>query len=213
MSEEQESRLNALRGRIEGIEAPASNKPPISLGVSAIDGLLRGGLAFGRVHAVQGRASFGFLTALAARSSGPVFWCCLADAQEQPYMEGVRQVGLDPDRIILVECEHQASLLGCVETSLASGAVPLVVAQLEGRCDRLAGRRLQLAAERGESLAVVAVKERGTLAWAETGWQAQPLPSRSSRPMWKLSLVRSRRSTTRSWNVEWDANETGLRLA
>lgn len=213
MSEEQQSRLEALRERIEGIEAPASTKPPLSLGVSAIDGLLRGGLAFGRVHAVRGRASNGFLTALAARSCGPVFWCCLADAQEQPYMEGMRQFGVHPGRIIVAECESQANLLGCAETSLASGAAPLVVAQLEGRCDRLAGRRLQLAAERGESLGLIAVKERGTLAWAETGWDTHPLASQSSRPKWMLSLVRSRRSTTRSWTVEWDASETGVRLA
>lgn len=213
MSKEQESRLKALRARIEGIEAPTSSKPPLSLGAKAIDGLLRGGLAFGRVHAVRGRASLGFITAVLARSSGPMLWCCQADAVEQPYMEGARQIGLNPDRVILVECEDQANLLGCAETSLASGAVPVVVAQLQADCDRLAGRRLQLAAERGDSLGMIAVARRGTIGWAETGWEAQPLPSQSSAPAWMLGLVRSRRSTTRSWKVEWDTNETCLRLA
>ncbi len=213
MSEEQEFHLNALRERIEGIEAPTSSKPPLSLGVSAIDGLLRGGIAFGRVHAVRGGASFGFLTALAARSSGPVFWCCMADSKEQLYMEGVRQMGLDPDRLILLECEDQASLLGSAETALASGAASMVVAQLESGCDRLAGRRLQLAAERGDSMGLVAVATRGSVGWAETGWEAQPLASQSSRPAWALGLLRSRRSATRSWQVEWDANEICMRLA
>lgn len=122
-------------------------------------------------------------------------------------------MGLDPDRVVLVECEDQASLLGCVETSLASGAAPTVVAQLESNCDRLAGRRLQLAAERGDSLGLIAVTRRGMIGWAETGWEAEPLPSRSSAPAWMLGLMRSRRSTTRSWNVEWDADEICLRLA
>ena len=213
MSEDQGSRLQALRERIEGIEAPASSKPPLSLGVASIDGLLRGGLVFGRVHAVRGRASMGFLTALAVRSSGPILWCCLGDSQEQPYMEGARQFGLDPGRVILVECESEASLLASVETSLASGAVSLVVAQLEGSCDRLAGRRLQLAAERGDCLSLVEVAGRGALGWAETAWEARPMPSQTSRPAWNLGLIRSRRSVTRAWKVEWDANETALRLA
>ena len=213
MSEDQESRLQALRERIEGIEAPASSKPPLSLGVASIDGLLRGGLVLGRVHAVRGRASMGFLTALAARSSGPILWCCPADSQEQPYMEGVRQFGLDPGRVILVECESEASLLASTEASLASGAVSLVVAQLDDSCGRLSGRRLQLAAERGNCLGLVEVAGRGTLGWAETGWEARPMPSRTGRPAWMLGLVRSRRSATRAWKVEWDTNETALRLA
>lgn len=213
MNKEQEPRLHALRARIGDIEAPTSSRPPLSLGAKAIDGLLGGGLVFGRVHAVRGRASLGFLTAASARCRGPVLWCCLAEAMEQPYMEGARQIGLDPDRVILAECEHQASLLGCAETSLASGAASMVVAQLEAHCDRLVGRRLQLAAERGDSLGLIAVAGRGSIGWAETGWDVQPAPSESSRPAWALGLVRSRRSATRSWRVEWDAHEICMRLA
>ena len=205
--------IEALRARIERVELSAPSKPPLSFGVSGIDTLLQGGLVYGRVHAFCGKASIGLLVALAGKASGPLLWCCLSDAEEQLYMEGARQFGLQPERAILARCETRASLLATVETALASGAVPVTVAVLEDSCDRLAGRRLQLAAQRGGSLGLVGVRGRDSLGWAETAWNARPLSTRGSRERWHLGLIRSRRSVTRSWNLEWEANETALRLA
>ena len=213
MTDERASRLQALRARVEGLDAARVSAPPLGFGIKAIDGLLSGGLAFGRVHAVRGRAGVGFVMAMAARAGGPVLWCCRLDASEQPYMEGAAQFGLNPGRVILVECDDDAGVLASMETSLASGAAGMVVGQIQGRCDRIAGRRLQLAAEKGHGLGLVHLRAGCALNWTETGWDAEPVSSPASRPAWRLALVRSRRSLPRTWSVEWDAKETALHLA
>ncbi len=213
MTISRESRLQVLRARIEDYEAPRTEASPLRLGVKSIDGLLKGGLAFGRVHAVRGLASVAFLMALAARTEGSLVWCVRSDANEQLHMEGAKQLGLDPHRFIVVQGEADASVLASMETALASGAVPLVIASLEGGCDRLAGRRVQLAAEKGNSLGLLQVGAKSALNWAETAWVVGSEPSMRARPRWRLELVRSRRSVTRAWSVEWDAKETALHLA
>lgn len=213
MNDERKASLEALKTHIERIELPAFSRPPLEFGVPSIDRLLQGGLKHGRVHAFRGSAALGLLVALAARTSGPLLWCCRSDAEESLYMEGARQFGLAPERVMLAHCDTAARLLASVETALASGAVATTIAVLDEGCDRLAGRRLQLAAEKGGGIGLLSVAGRGALGWTETAWDVRSLPTGGSAPRWQVSLIRSRRSVTRAWNMEWEAHETALRLA
>ena len=213
MNDERKTSLEALKTHIERVELPAPSTPPLDFGIPSVDRLLQGGLKYGRVHAFRGDAALGLLVALAARTSGPLLWCCRSDVEESPYMEGARQFGLAPERVLLARCDNTARLLASVETALASRALPTTIGLLDEGCDRLAGRRLQLAAEKGGGLGLLSVAGRGAVGWSETAWEVRSLPTEGAAPRWRVGLIRSRRSVTRSWNMAWEAHETALRLA
>jgi protein ImuA len=186
--------LADLRRQVAGLErAGQVGEDAVGLGVPEIDRHLPdGGLAGGAVHEVLGGAATGFAVSIAARLEGPVLWCLDASRREDPYGPGLKALGFDPERLILVRCRGLKEMLWTMEEGLRSTAPSLVIAEPEANIGLIESRRLQLAAEAGGTLGLILRDDGkvGRLAPSAVAsrWQVDP----ASGGGWHLTLRRCR---------------------
>ncbi len=163
---------------------------------AAIDQALPdGGLTLGAVHEIlgaggdeeDGAAAAGFIAGILARlgpagEGGPVLWCL---RRPDLYGPGLLAHGFDPARLVLVAARRDDDILWAVEEGLRAPGLAAVVGEI-GRLPMVAGRRLQLAAERsGVTLFLLrrwrngeeAAAERNRPSAALTRWRVTALPS------------------------------------
>ncbi len=189
-------RIEELRRRIAALEGRGVRDVVVDFGVCEIDGHLPGGgLGPGLVE-IAGPAATGFAVALAARAlmrGGQLVW--LAERKRLrrlgfPWPPGLRWLGVDGRRFLLVLCREPRELLWAAETALGSPAVRVAV--IEGTAPDLAtGRRLQLAAEKGGGIGLwLAGASTAGLAAARLGLRAEPLPGPG--PAWRVAALRVR---------------------
>jgi len=219
--------LDALRDRIRQLEQPARHGV-LPFGVAAIDAALPGGgLACGAMHEIlgaggdeeDGAAAAGFIAGILARL-GPiggmraVLWCL---RRPELYGPGLLAHGLEPARLVVVVARRDDDVLWAVEEGLRAPGLAAVVGEV-GRLPMVAGRRLQLAAERsGVTLfllrrwrdAAAAAAERARPSAAMTRWRVAALPSADienqpgiGRSRWRVDLVRCRGGVPAGWDVE-----------
>ncbi|NKM48768.1 damage-inducible mutagenesis protein [Rhizobium leguminosarum bv. viciae] len=210
MSAVREHVISDLRARISSLESPAVKKLGcLEFGVPEIDGVLPGGgLAYGALHefagggagTVDGAAAALFAAGIAARTKGPIVWCL---TRPDLFFPALAQVGLHPDRVIFVESDKEEDVLANMEEGLAHGGLGAVVGELV-RLPMTASRRLQLAAERTGTLALVVRRWRrqteandfGQPTASTTRWRVSVLPSEElavpgvGRARWLLELMR-----------------------
>ncbi|WP_422365902.1 ImuA family protein [Pelagibius sp.] len=250
-AEGRQAGLAALRAQISRIESAGrglARRPVLPLGLSALDEALPGGgLPLGALHEIEGEraewddgVTLGFCLALLARlrrfssSNSPkhVLWI---SRWGDLYPPALVALGLDPGRFIMVRAKAEPDLLWAMEEGLRCNRLAAVVGEVEG-LDRLAGRRLQLAAEasleNGAGVTAFALhrrfrpRRRGRDASAALSrWRVAPLVSRAAssndtedatfigRPRWRLDLLRCRGAAPGSWQVEWDNAACGFSLA
>ncbi len=219
--------LETLRGRIRQIEAPARHGV-LPFDVAAIDRALPGGgLMLGAVHEIQGQggdeedgaAAAGFVAGILARlgpmeRGGPVLWCL---KRPDLYGPGLRAHGLDPARLVLVCARRDDEILWAIEEGLRTPGLAAVVGEI-GHLPMVAGRRLQLAAERSGVTALLlrrwrnseeAASERERPSAALTRWRVAALPSRDilgepgiGKSRWRIELLRCRGGAPAAWEVE-----------
>jgi protein ImuA len=151
---------------------------------------------------------------------GPVLWCL---RRPDLYGPSLAAHGLDPARLVLVAARGDDEILWAVEEGLRAGsaagrAAGLAAAVGEvGRLPMVAGRRLQLAAERSGVTALLlrrwrsgaeAAAERERPSAALTRWRIAALPSRDmgepgiGRPRWRVELLRCRGGVPAAWDME-----------
>ena len=243
------ARLVDLQDRIRRIERDgAARHGVLPFGIAAIDRALPGGgLALGAVHEIlgagadeeDGAAAAGFIAGIAGRlgpelDGGLVLWCL---KRGDLYGPGLAAHGLDPARIVTVRAARDDDLLWALEEGLrapaSSGGVAAVVGEI-GRLPMVAGRRLQLAAERCGIPAFLlrrwrtggeAAAERARPSAAVTRWRIASLPSSPEagepgplgvigRPRWRVELLRCRgaEAADLSWDLEVADASGALRL-
>ena len=219
--------LRRLLPKMEGVRAAR----PIPFGLAAIDRHLpQGGLACGALHEIVPEAgatpaAFGFLVALLVRLSGtnPLFLVLPAYGLRdygRPYGHGLRALGLDPSRLILVETAHRKDTLWAMEEALRSRA-PAAVAGIIDQLDLKTSQRLHLAAA-DCGLPLLLLRPAPSLpspacggGWeggsaAVTRWRVGPASAARdrfgliTRARWRLTLERCRNGRTGEWMVEYD---------
>ena len=128
--------------------------------------------------------------------SGLVLWCL---KRHDLYGPGLLAHGLDPARVVLVTARRGDEVLWVVEEALRAGpeaGLAAVVGEI-GRLPMVAGRRLQLAAERSGVTAFLlrrwrgaaeAVAERERPSAALTRWRITALPSTLGAPFLRNPL-------------------------
>ena len=232
------SPIAALQDLIRRIERDGAGRHGVlPFGIAALDAALPGGgLALGAMHEIlgagpdeeDGAAPAGFVAGIAGRlGAGLVLWCV---KQRDLYGPGLAAHGLDPARIVIVHAARDDDLLWTLEEGLRTPSSPGGIAAVVGEMGRLpmvAGRRLQLAAERSGIPAFLlrrwrtgmeAAAERTRPSAAMTRWRVAPLPSRPEasepgigRPRWRVELLRCRGAAAAdlSWDVEV-ADESGV---
>ncbi|QAY80501.1 protein ImuA (plasmid) [Sphingosinicella sp. BN140058] len=197
----------------------------------AIDGVLRwGGLKLCGLHEVaaasnaQGSeaAATAFVAGIAGRFGRMVrktsVWVI---RRELPFGPGLQRCGLDPADVFFAQASSDDEALAVMEDCLRDGSLGCVVGEVP-KVDLTASRRLQLAAEAGQTPALVLKRwgRRGVcplneLSGAVTRWRvaaapSEPLPCPGiGRPRWRLDLARQRGGTGGSWTVE-ACDERGL---
>jgi protein ImuA len=236
--------LTALRDQVRRIEqgrGVGRARPVAPLGLAALDDALPGGgLPLGALHEIEGEraewddgATTGFCLALLARlerrfpTGRKILWI---SRQGDLYPPALAGQGLDPGRFLLVRAKGDAEVLWAMEEGLRCRRLAAVVGEVEG-LDRLAGRRLQLAAEASldgqGGVTAFALHRRfrppraGRAASAALSrWRVTAAASGDQlgetfigRPRWRLDLLRCRGAAPGSWQVEWDDAACGFSLA
>jgi protein ImuA len=126
------------------------------------------------------------------------------------YGHGLRALGLDPARLILVETTHRNETLWAMEEALHSAA-PAAVAGVVDKLDLKLSQRLHLAAT-DAGLPLLLLRPAATLeaSAAATRWRvgtAEAARDRFglyARPRWHLQLERARNGRPGEWVVEYD---------
>jgi protein ImuA len=169
-------------------------------------------LAGGAVHEIVGAggdgAPFGFAAAVlaaTAKAGRRVLWCRLAAERGEsglPYGPGLLRFGLDPERLIVVEARRPKELLWAMEEGLRCPGLAATVG--EAAADPTAGRRLQLAAEKGGGLGLLLCSHGAAVA-AVTRWRVAAAPAGADgRPAFDVALLRARNGDRGRWRLEWD---------
>lgn len=192
----------------------------LPFGIEALDALWpEGGLPVAALHEVNCVSVSGFAAAsafgasVAGRLSKPVVWCTTAP---DFYAPGLVQMGLPAKHLVVVRARTEKEVLAVMEESLRHSSVGCVIGETP-RLDLTTSRRLALAAESGETMALVLRRRRSTQGELEpiaaaSRWRISAAPSsphrlphlvaQTGRGRWTLELLRSRSGGTGTWNVE-----------
>jgi len=204
----------------------------LPLGVVPVDDALGGGLEGGILHEIaaareaEAAAASGFALLLAARTSGPVVWIAEDMALYEsgvPYGPGLDDLGLNPERFIMVAAPKSRDVLWAVEEALSCRGMGTVIGEIrQASLDLTATRRLSLAAGRRSAVALLVRSAPGRDASAAaTRWivKAEPRAAKPRAmtlgpgpPRVALSLVRNRRGPPGSWVLEWNGVEQRFEL-
>lgn len=159
-------------------------------------------LAGASVHEATGPGRVAFAAAVAGEGDGAVFWILDRRRREALHPVGLARF-MDPARLVLVRPLGLAPALQSAEEALRSGAVPLVVVDLDRGPDLTGSRRLQLAARAGGGRGLCLVPEGRLIAnAAETRWHCAPVtmrPDGSSVHHWER--LKDRRGPLGVWQV------------
>jgi protein ImuA len=225
-------RINELKDKIAALEragAPAfrpgtrrMQERLVRLDLPDLDGHLPGGgLARGGLHELAGEgadreqaaaaAGFAALWLAKLQAAGPVLWVARAasKAEVDLHAHGLRQLRLDPDRLILVAARKDDEALWAMEEGLKAKSLGAVLGEI-GKLDLTASRRLQLAAEASGVTAFVlrrwrlmqqAEREAAQPIAALTRWRIAALPGAGG-IRWKVELARCRGGRPNIWMME-----------
>ena len=228
--------VEELRRLLPGM---AETRKIIPFGLSALDSCLPdGGLACGALHEVVPEprsipATIGFIAAILARvgfstpfpreedqrlysggnTRGPLFLVIPTYGFRECgrlHGHGLRTLGLDPARLILVETSHRKETLWAIEEALHSGA-PAAIAGVIDKLNLKISQRLHLAAtDCGLPLFLLRPAQNLEASAAATRWRvgtAEAARDRFgliTRPRWHLTLERCRNGRPGEWVVEYD---------
>ena len=196
-----QQRFETLKNEIwQNYFSASKAQKAISLDVSEIDDCLDGGLTIGRVHLITGSgysgAVRGFTLAILRKvirekPSGYIVWCTNLNSSDGIlYGAGLAAIGIDPARLILVDESHPLRGVAAMEEALnaarQNGEAAIKIAAVIGDYAQLANspdlwhktaRRLQLAAEQGNVLALM------------TGITARIIPATGFESYWQVSTA------------------------
>jgi protein ImuA len=211
--------LDELRRLLPRLERIAADTRALPFDLPALDSYLPpGGLAFGALHEVAPEteadepAAFGFATALLGRlPRGPV---CLVisrrkRARGRPHGHGLKALGFDPARVILVEADDKQALWA-MEEALRSAAPAAVVGAIATGLDLKTSQRLHLAAGESGRLLVLLRPARAGPSAAMTRWRigaaaaARDRFGLIARWRWRVTLERCRNGRPGEWLMEFD---------
>ncbi len=115
-------------------------------------------------------------------------WIAWVAPPMQPYPPALARSGLDLSRMLIVRPKNDSEILWSAEQALSSGTCAAVLLW-PGRLDDQSSRRLQLAAEKGHSLAIAF---RPLAAHAEPSAAALRIELRAGQHSTRLAILKSR---------------------
>ena len=159
-------------------------------------------LRAGRVHEVCGTSALGFAAMAAGQRAGPVIWIEKESMPERLCPNGLAAF-FEPDRLVVVRPTDGKEALWCMEESLRA-APSMVVATLGTAANLTESRRLQLAAEAGQSVGLCLIPDAATSNAAETRWRSTALPCASQKSAHQWELLKNKKGILGHWKVRWN---------
>jgi protein ImuA len=221
--------LRLLLPRLEHVHADAGVLP---FGIKAIDiRLPGGGLALDGLHEIAPQTIFDSASALAflasrlaPRQGKGMIWLVTSPrgmaGLGRLYGHGLRALGLDPARLVLVHAGDETQAAWALEEILHSGAAGAVAALMGGGFDAASSRRLQLAAASAPCpLFLLRPPLSAPAISAVTRWRIGAVAGPRDRFglltawRWRVQLERSRNGQSGSWLMEYNHVTHRLDLA
>lgn len=168
-------------------------------------------LRAGRAHEVCGAGASGFAACLAGRIGSDVLWITQGWCAERINPLGYARFA-DPSRLLMVLTKTQDEALAVAEEALRAGAVPLVVIEVTEPLSLIAGRRLHLAAETGQSTALCLIPEGMGSNAAETRWRCTPVFAAEDSTRQRWEIIKNKEETLSTWTVYWDEEARSFHL-
>lgn len=221
-----ERALDAVRAKIAALETGGRGETPsLAFGDPRIDRCFPGGrgLPLHRWHEVGGEgmeaetaaapAAFVALLARPLLKMGPAVWIARRDDLHPPGLAGL---GFPAGGLVEVWVRDEAQALAAAEDALGASGVGAVVVEADA-CDLTAGRRLQLACEKGQATGFLIIRRpfggraKGTAGGsaAATRWSIASAPSAPAAgrpglgaPRWRATLERCRGGRPGTWLFE-----------
>ncbi len=214
------SKLDALRARVRALESysletPGERRRALPFAGERLNALLpEGGLPLGALHefvshgleAELSPAVTAFAAMVAADilrvRDGWVLWAC---SRADCYPAGLTRFGLDPARILWIDCRGDAEVLGVMEEALHSRALAAVLGEA-GALSLKTGRRLDAAARQSGTPALLLRRHFSKPS------KACELPSGAAATRWCVSAVSSQAAggSAHRHSRESEAREPGL---
>jgi protein ImuA len=184
---ERQALVQALAEQVRQCETARRRSPQatISTGYPALDRLVPdGGLHCGTLVEWlprDGGAATTLALAAARQACGENGTLVVVDRRRTFYPLAAAACGLDLSRLLLVRPQNDRDETWAIDQTLRSGGARAVLAWPDKLDDHLF-RRLQLAAEAGDSLGLFVRPARAIAepSWAEVRWLVEPLPSMPS---------------------------------
>lgn len=175
-------------------------------------------LRVGRVHEAQGSGRRSFALYQAACYPGALVWVLPAHSHALPMLCGLPQgVG---ERLHLLRPASETELLWCTEEALRAAPSRLVIAEPDKPLSLTAGRRLQLAAEAGQTTGLMLIHEAAGSTATETRWSCTPVAGTAAdSTLHRWARIKNKSGTIGVWTLDWDGataachmvSETGQR--
>jgi len=223
--------IAALRETIARIEAGrvsfGQENQRVTLGHAGADRALLGGIVPGALHEVYAderdsvsASAFAAMLALrVSRERSFILWVRQSfTAQQcgQLSAQGLFDLGIDPDRLLLVKTRNGAEALRAASDALsckALGAIVLEIWRHPKSLDLVASRKLTLRAG-ASSVTIFLIRIAASEAMpstAETRWfiRAAATPDFVEdwgNPLFEATLARNRHGQTGSWAMEWNCD-------
>jgi protein ImuA len=225
------ARLTSLRQQIQGPLLQFGRTPRVQ--GADLDTLALAASAHPGLHEVRpqsyrdGPAAMGFLCALAAMAAqarpGAVIWIAQARGGldfGRPYGPGLKGIGIDPRRVLLIDAPNDISALWVAEEAAKAGGVAAIMGQILGAVDLTAARRVHFAAaQRGVFAGLARPHQVPGLGPALTRWTAGGAPgagqtlSQWAVPRWRVGIDRRRDGPPVPAEIlEWDHVAHRVRL-
>ena len=220
--------LEALRYQVARLERGSSPVActQFSTGSHAIDAALSGGLIRAALHEVfadgmasePAAAAFAIALALRASDGKPIVWVrqdFVGLEMGEIYAPGLAELGLSPERLILVRARDGPSVLRAGEEAARCPPLGAVLIEPWGNpktLDLVATRRLALAAARA-NVPLFMVRAGGTPTpsaaasrWSIRSALSRPFPTEApGHPCFVADLLRDRAGAAgQGWVVEWN---------
>lgn len=230
--------VSALRATIARIEAAgaslAEENIRVPLGHAGADAALNGGVASGALHEIYAAerdsasaSAFAAMLALRVAHAGSFILWVRQDFTAQQCgdlsAQGLSDLGIDPDRLLLVKTRNGMEALRAASDSLsckALGAVVLEVWRQPKSLDLVASRKLSLRAGKyGITIFLIRISALDVMpSTAETRWfvRAGPTPDFIGdwgSPLFEATLARNRHGQTGAWAMEWSCDARVFREA
>ena len=204
--------------RLQGTRPSSSGKTDLGLG-PMMDAFPGNSFPTGAIHEfISPRpenvaATSGFTSGLIAglmRSGGACVW---VSSTRKIYPPGLKQFGVEPDRVIFLDMRNEKEVLWATEEALKCDGLAAVAAEIR-ELSMIASRRFQLAVEQSRVTGFILRNQPRNLqpTAAVARWQIKHLPSITEPgmpgpgfPRWNIELTRIRNGHPGNWQTEWQA--------